>query len=454
MQSNRAAAAASDTEFVLNDAQYEFVYDDEDKYCAYIGGLGAGKSFSGALKSLRYAMENPGSLGTIGAPNYPQLRDSTMRSVFEIFPSAVIDNFNKTDGILRMVNGSEILFRSMDDPDNRRGPNLAWFWLDEGPLCGYYAWQVMKGRLRQAQFRPQAWITGTPKGQDEFYEDFENDPKPSHKLYRASTRENLVNLPDSYIEDLGYTGTFAQQEIDGLFVVFDGLVYEFRSEWHIGEWGHPEHVRPALRIGGVDWGFTNPAVALPIWVDPDDRVFVLDEWYQRRAGFTGDQPVVGLGGHSKAILDFTKQYGIQTWYCGPDEPGHISDLNAMFGREGLSARAVGANDEIIEGIATVRRYMAPRGDGTTGYKMSARCANLKAEKRTYCYPTARKDRRDPQEKPVKRFDHANDAERYALHSALAGRTRHRELPQKQVADLLTPKPISGIGGIKILKKDF
>lgn len=454
----RAEHARQDREraFELNPIQYEFVYDDEHKWTAYIGGLGAGKSFAGGVKALRYAVEHPGSLGVIGAPNYPQLRDSTMRSFLgDILPPGLKRSYNKTDGILTLKNGSEILFRSMDDPDNRRGPNLAWFWLDEGPLCGYYAWKVMKGRLRQAGFvdEVQGWVTGTPHGEDEYYEDFENyqqSGRPrdgSHKLYRASTRENLHNLPDTYIEDLGYDGEFALQEVEGLFVSFRGLVYRLMPEWHTGEWDFTNAAhRPALRIGGVDWGYTNPAVALPIWVDGDDRAWVLDEFYQRQ---------VGLAGVKRAACKFSTRYGITHWYCGPDEPEHIAELNAEFARQHINARALAANDEINAGIETVRRQLKLRPDGTSGFKLSARCVNTRAEFRTYCYPTKDTGRRDPQEKPVKHFDHSMDACRYALHTTLGGRTRHQSLPMDVVREQArNARRISDIGGISIRKRQF
>lgn len=449
--------------FELNAKQYDFVYDDEHKFCAYIGGIGAGKSFAGAVKALRYMTEHPGSLGAIGAPNKTQLRDSTVRSVLEVFPPDLIAQHNRTLGIISLTNGSEVLLRSMDDPDNRRGPNLAWVWLDEGPLCGYYAWKVMKGRIRQQGMPQQMWITGTPRGEDAFYEDFEHEVRPGHQLYRASTYENAHNLPHGYIEDLGYTGRFAQQEIDGLFVTFEGLVYELRSEWHVGEWEqtHPAQpadrsapVRPSLRIGGVDWGYTNPAVALPIWVDADDRAFVRDEYYQRQQGLTGESNTVGEGGLSRAILEFTRQYAIQTWYCGPDEPEHISALNAMFGKHKLSARAVAAEDEITAGIETVRRQMALRKDGTTGFKLSVRAAQTRTEMRTYSYATVPGERRDPQEKPIKKFDHGADALRYALHTTLGSKTRTRRLDSRAQEELLARRPISSIGGVTILKRTF
>lgn len=448
------------TQIELNDKQFEFVYDDASKYAAYLGGIGAGKSFSGAVKALRKVIEQPGSLGLIGAPTYPMLRDATMRSVWQVFPEQLIESYNKTDGVLKFINGSEILFRSTDDPDRLRGPNLAWFWLDEGPLCGYYAWRVLKGRLRQSGYQPQSWITGTPHGEDEFYMDFEQEPKPGHTLYRASTRENLHNLPPTFIEDLGYTGNFALQEIEGLFVSYEGLVYEYRADWHNGEWVKVEangaaH-RPVLRIGGVDWGYTNPAVALPMYADGDDCVFVLDEFYQRNVGLTGTSQTVGEGGLSQAILQFSRQYGIDTWYCGPDEPEHIIALNAMFSRHGVKSSAIAANDEIVPGIETMRRQMAQRPDGrTTGFKLSARCVNTKAELRTYRYPSAsnRVGARDPQDKPVKAFDHALDAARYAIHTTLGNRALRSGNDLSSIYGMRS-ESVTEFGGVKLLRRTF
>lgn len=459
----RAENAPSDIE--LNEKQYAFVYDDEHKFVAYLGGIGAGKSYSGAVKALRHAVEQPGSLGLIGAPTYPMLRDATMRSVWQVFPEALIANYNKTDGVLSLINGSEILFRSTDDPDRLRGPNLAWYWLDEGPLCGYYAWNVLKGRLRQSGYDVQGWITGTPHGEDRFYEAFENWENTGaaldgHALYRASTRENLHNLPPTFIEDLGYTGNFALQEIEGLFVAFEGLVYEYRPEWHNGEWvkladdGNLRHA--ALRLGGVDWGYSNPAVALPMYVDGEDRVYVLDEYYTRNVGLTGASQTVGEGGQSAAILDFTRRYGIEVWYCGPDEPEHITALNAMFGRHNLKARAVAAEDEIVPGIETVRRQMALRPDNrSTGFYLSARCVNTKMELRTYRYPSAsnRVGARDPQDKPIKAMDHALDAARYAIHTALGNRAL-RGASSLSAEQLVRKTSISEIGGLRIMKRTF
>jgi phage terminase large subunit-like protein len=401
----------------LNPVQLQFVHCVE-RFSFYVGGIGAGKTFAGALRAILRSALHPGSLGVIGAPTYPMLRDTTQRTFFELLPAWLLARFSQTQQHLWLSNGSEILFRSLDEPNRLRGLNLAWFWLDEAPLCGYYAWEVLKGRLRQRGYEPFAWATGTPKGRDGFARDFELAPKPGHALFRASTRVNAHNLPPGYIEDLGYTGAFAAQEVEGQFVAFEGLVYTFDASQR----GHLRKPAPDQRfsrvIGGIDWGYTNPAAALVFGLDGDHRAWQLAEFYQRRASLTD----VLL----PAILDLTRRWDVRTWYCGPDEPEHIAVLDAALVGTGLPARALPAENRVAPGIQTVAGLLALRGDGSRGLYVSPSCERTIAEYGTYRYADALPNgRRDPSEQPLKQNDHALDATRYALHTEL-GRGAHAD----------------------------
>ncbi len=399
--------------WTLNPAQWDFVHC-ASRFSFYVGGLGAGKTTAGAMRAILRAVEYPGSLGVIGAPTYPMLRDATARTFFALLPPSLIARYNKTEGHLILRNGSEILFRSLDAPDRLRGLNLAWFWLDEAPLCGYYAWQVLKGRLRQRGYATAGWATGTPKGRDGFARDFELAQRPSHALFRASTWTNAHNLPPDYISELGYSGAFAKQEIEGLFVAFEGLVYtlDASANGHLAE--PPERDRWRRVIGGVDWGYTNPSAATVFALDGDGSVWQVDEFYQRRAGL--EETLL------PALLDLTRRYGVETWYCGPDEPEHIDALAAALAREGLASRAQRADNSVRAGIQTVTSLLARRPDGNYGLHIAPRCVHTIAEYGSYQYATRASEGRDPSEQPLKQNDHALDATRYALHTAL-GRAR-------------------------------
>jgi hypothetical protein len=180
----------------------------------------------------------------------------------------------------------------------------------------------------------------------------------------------------------------------------------------------PEDKQFARVIGGVDWGYTNPAVGLVFGIDGDGRSWQLDEFYSRRAAL--DETLL------PALLDLTRHYGVQTWYCGPDEPEHIAALSAALAREGRSARALKADNAIRPGIQTITGLLAPRPDGTRGLYVAPRCVHTIAEYGSYQYATAEGQgaggQRDASELPLKQNDHAVDATRYALHTAL-GRSR-------------------------------
>ena len=395
--------------WALHTTQDDFV-NSTARFSLFVGGLGSGKTTAGAVRAILRARDYHGSLGFIGAPTYPMLRDATARAFFDLLPRDAIRDYSKSEGHLRLVNGSEILFRSLDEPDHARGVNLAWFWLDEAPLAGYYAWQILKGRLRQRGYATAGWATGTPHGRDGFWRDFEQRPRPSHALFRAATYANLHNLPPDYIAELGYSGAFRQQEVFGLFVAFEGLVYTFDPSPQ----GHVRAPDPTKVwsdvVGGVDWGYANPAAALVFALDGDSRAWQLDEFYQRRASL--DDTLI------PAILDLTRRHGVRRWFCGPDEPEHITALAAALARERLPALALKADNAVRPGIQTITGLLALRDDGTRGLYIAPRCVHTIAEYATYHYATADSSHRDPSEQPVKQNDHALDATRYALHTAL------------------------------------
>lgn len=452
--------------FKLRPKQKLFVETDAP-FSFYVGGLGAGKTFAGAVRALMMITKWPGSLGLIGAPTFPMLRDTTMRTFFESCPAALLKSYNKNEMKAYFINGSEVLFRSMDDPDKARGLNLSWFWLDEAPFCGYYAWKVLKaraGRQDPKKFPRVGFATGTPKGKDGFWEDFEHNPQKGHFLVRASTWENAMNLPEGYVEGLGYTGNFALQEIEGRFEAFEGLVYQFNAEpgpsSHImpssiifrlpsGSYLVPDYDEIGQRVGwrrvavtrndkkeeapdeplpeghdvisikqvlgGVDWGFTNPAVCNIYLVDRDERVYQVYEFYQRR---TSRERVF-----LPEIVKTAKEYEVETMYCDPAEPQSISDLRYKMDEEQVNCSVKQAENEIINGIHTVRNFLAVREDGTPGFLLDKNlCKNTINEFGSYQYPTKDVRDRNPTEVPIPQNDHSLGCLRYILFSAFgAGR---------------------------------
>src|SRR3954468_3778811 len=122
----------------------------ESKYKGFSGPVGSGKSFAFVNEALKLAYLNNGCQGLIGAPTYPMLRDVTQTAFFEmLLENNVPHVFRKSENVVYLPEpGSEILFRTMDQPERLRGMNLAWFGIDELTYCKQDSWQRLEARLR------------------------------------------------------------------------------------------------------------------------------------------------------------------------------------------------------------------------------------------------------------------------------------------------------------------
>src|SRR5262245_9997606 len=149
----------------LHPAQRDFLRSSA-LFRALVGGIGSGKSWAGAYDMLRRA--KPGRLYCVVSPSYGMLSDSTFRS-FETLARqlgvADRDDVKKSaPPAIRLKTGAEVLFRSADDPERLRGPNLSGVWMDEASLMAVEAFTILIGRLREGG--EQGWLsaTFTPKG--------------------------------------------------------------------------------------------------------------------------------------------------------------------------------------------------------------------------------------------------------------------------------------------------
>jgi len=205
-------------DYLPHPSQAEF-HACKARFKGFIGGIGSGKSLGGNMEAIQYMLENPGSAGVIVAPTFPMLRDATMISFFEKMPRmAYLDSgYSRGDNRLTLKNGSYVFFKSGDDPERLRGPNLSWFFVDEAALVSPKVFDILVGRIRDARFPCRGWITTTPKGFNWVYREFvEKKVGGVHKDYeliQCSSRANPYLTRDfiSSLEDQ-YSGVFLDQD--------------------------------------------------------------------------------------------------------------------------------------------------------------------------------------------------------------------------------------------------
>ena len=366
--------------------QNEFILCPE-RFTGFVGGIGSGKSWAGAVKGLLQC-DRP-TLGLVIAPTYPMLRDATWRSYQEV-AGAAIREFNKGEFVAR-IGQAEVLFRSADKPDRLRGPNIHWAHIDEAAMCPAQTWEIVIGRLRASGQAGPCWVTTTPRGRNWLW-----DKREQIRLFRARTKDN-PHISREFVASLemAYTGQFSRQELGGEFVSFEGLVYEeFTRETHAvtkaGPWRRV--------IAGIDEGYTNPAVILAIGLDSDDRAHIIEEFYQRRV-LQGD--VVA------AAARMREQYGINEFWADPSAAGLIAEMQAN------NLPVMPANHAVMPGIQAVKARMAVQGDGMPRLTVDPANVNTISEFESYVWKDGKRGMKD---EPEKVNDHAMDALRYAVMS--------------------------------------
>jgi predicted phage terminase large subunit-like protein len=159
------------------------------------------------------------------------LKDATFRTFCEIGRKLrfIKDVYH---GDLRVVlgNGAEVLFRSADNPERLRGPNLSGVWLDEASLIDRAAYDIVLACLRE--HGEMGWLsaTFTPAGQNHWTYDVFGKNTDGAALFHSTTYDNPF-LPANFYATVKdqYSPIRARQELGGEFVNIEGA--EWPAEW-------------------------------------------------------------------------------------------------------------------------------------------------------------------------------------------------------------------------------
>lgn len=381
---------------------------------ALMGGFGSAKTTTGALRAILYALTFPGSMGLVAAPTYPMLRDGTQREYLRWLPDEARADFNKSEHHLTLTNGSEVLFRSVDDPDSVRSLNLAYFFLDEAQKASHEAWLNLIARIRQPGYPQQGWAAGTHQGNDWTIAEFEADGHagPDERsivkepegvrmaLWHVASADNPF-LPAHYVPMLKarYKGAWAAQGIEGGHGKFEGLIYgKFERSVHVVA-EVPKLKRVALC---VDWGYHYAPIYV-IGVTHDDQVVVADEWYVTQVTPTEQYA---------AAKELAAKWNARIFYADPSRPENIIEMQ----RATRMTPPEYEPGKVEEGLAYGNALLDIRRDGKPGLVVHKSCVNWIAEAESYIWaprPKVIAIGAEWKDKPAEgQLDHAMDATRY------------------------------------------
>lgn len=206
-----------------------------------------------------------------------------------------------------------------------------------------------------------------------------------------------------------YTGVFYQRYILGLWVLAEGLVYDF-GEANITD-DCPEGAEYYI---SVDYGTRNPCSA-GLWSVTGDKAVRIKEYYysgrESNRNKTDEE-------HCDAIEDLARGYTIKRVIVDPSAASFITSLkNRKF-------KILAANNKVLDGIRRTATYLK---DGNI--KIHRSCVDSIREFGLYCWDEKKND-----DSVVKENDHAMDDIRYFCNTIMRYKVKkNTELPPAAAA---------------------
>lgn len=185
-----------------------------------LAGRGFGKTLLGSQWLGASAYFDPQALPrALIAPTLNDVRHTNFEGpagLLAVIPPELVKDYNKTNLIITLLNGSSIRGFSAEEPERLRGPQFADLLGDEIAAWtkGQETWDMAMMGLRLGPNPKFVWTT-TPKPK-ELIRGLVT-PKPGRVITTGTTYENRAHLPQSFFDQLvQYEGTqLGRQELEG-----------------------------------------------------------------------------------------------------------------------------------------------------------------------------------------------------------------------------------------------
>ena len=283
--------------YKLLPAQQEFIkipHDYPRDIALYQGGYGSGKTFCGSLLGILLSLKYPGIRGLVGALTFPLVRDTTLATYLEHldnmgFVHGTHYEYMKAENKLKFKNGSEILFRHMEEPNKLKSLNLGFVELEEMSDIPEGTFKMLLGRLRQT-IKPE-WEakgfkyrifghTNPEPAKGWIYKHFVEQKPDNYRLILAPTTQNTFLAPD-FVESLkeAYDEQYYRINVLGEFGDYtSGLVVKNFTSDNVKEL----HYQPDLPLH-LTWDFNVDPMSCICAHIADDTVFYFDEFILENA---------------------------------------------------------------------------------------------------------------------------------------------------------------------------
>jgi phage terminase large subunit len=360
---------------IVFERNYDALYNNEARFIINEGGSRSSKTYSLCQLIMVYCLQNPQKVVSIIRKTFPALRATAMRDFLEVLKEAGIydkASHNMSEHIYTFPNGSIVEFFSVDDEQKIRGRKRSIAWCNEANELFLDDFTQLNMRTEQKlifDYNPSdstSWLYELPKDES--------------ILIKSTYRDNPF-LPDSIkrqIEDLKRTD-------EALYQIYALGEHAISKANIYSNWTFLPH-RPARFtqfVYGLDFGYNHPTALMRVYWHEKD-IFIEPVIYE--SYLTTSNLIDRM-----ASLDVEKETEIIADYARPEI---IAEMN------NAGYNVLNANKVVKKGIDNIKTFGV----------FALADKNLEKEYQNYKWKKIGDNITD---EPVKLFDDAMDAVRYA-----------------------------------------
>lgn len=360
---------------IVFERNYDALYNNEARFIINEGGSRSSKTYSLCQLIMVYCLQNPQKVVSIIRKTFPALRATAMRDFLEVLKEAGIydkASHNMSEHIYTFPNGSIVEFFSVDDEQKIRGRKRHVAWCNEANELFLDDFTQLNMRTEQKlifDYNPSdstSWLYELPKDES--------------VLIKSTYRDNPF-LPDSIkrqIEDLKRTD-------EALYQIYALGEHAISKANIYSNWTFLPH-RPARFtqfVYGLDFGYNHPTALMRVYWHEKD-IFIEPVIYE--SYLTTSNLIDRM-----ASLDVEKETEIIADYARPEI---IAEMN------NAGYNVLNANKVVKKGIDNIKTFGV----------FALADKNLEKEYQNYKWKKIGDTITD---EPVKLFDDAMDAVRYA-----------------------------------------
>jgi len=361
---------------VIFEQNFDALQDPSIRFIINQGGSRSSKTYSLCQVLIVYCLQNPNKVVSIVRKTFPALRATVMRDFFEVLKDLELyekSSHNMSENIYRFNNGSIVEFFSVDDEQKVRGRKRDIGWLNEANELWFEDFQQLNMRTETKMI-----FDYNPSDSNSWLYDLRQDESV---LIKSTYKDNPF-LPQSIIreiEDLKRTD-FEKYQIYAL-----GEKVTSRANVYAG-WTFLTH-RPSRFtnfVYGLDFGYNHPTALMRVyWHEKDIYIeSVIYESYLTTTNLIEKMKGLNIEQNVDILADYSR-------------PEIIAEMqNAGY-------NVNNANKVVKRGIDNVKTF-------------GVFCQDIPYLKKEYENYKWKKIGDKIDDEPVKLYDDAMDAVRYAV----------------------------------------